>query len=391
VTSGSKILHVIPSVGLERGGPSVFMRTLTRGLAGRGLEVHVATTDDNGSERLDVDCGVPRAEEGATYWYFRRQTGIYTFSWPLTQWLARRVSDFELVHIHALFSYAALPAALCARRSGVPYIIRPLGTLNRWGMENRRPWLKKLSFRMVESHILAGAAGIHYTSEQELIEASELGVSKNALLIPNAVDLPVGKAESVRGQFRQRHPELEGRKIILFLSRLDRKKGVELLLEAFFLLQSRFPEAVLVLAGSGDASWVKQLRVHAVQLGITERVFWTGFVGGDDKWAVLADADVFVLPSYSENFGIAALEALACGLPVVVSDQVGIHREIAAAEAGLVTRCHAEEIATALAKVLHDDGLRSRMRENGLRLAQDHFSLDAVSRKLAAAYQDILQ
>src|SRR5437762_2322947 len=131
----SKVLHVIPSVGPLRGGPSEVIRTMVRGLAETGLEVHVATTDDNGRGRLDVPLGVPVPEDGATYWYFSRQTRFYNFSWPVSRWLAGHVQQYDLVHIHALFSYTTLPAAVYSRRLGVPYIIRPLGTLNRWGMQ----------------------------------------------------------------------------------------------------------------------------------------------------------------------------------------------------------------------------------------------------------------
>ena len=210
------------------------MRTLARALSRQGMEIHVATTDDNGPERLSVPLGVPQQEDGATFWYFSRQTRFYTFSWPLTRWLARHVHEFDLVHIHALFSYAALPAALLAHRAGVPYIVRPLGTLNRWGIENRRPWLKKLSFRVLESRILANAAAIHYTSEQELTEAGELGVQGKALMIPNVVEPPADETRAARSL-------PEGRKVILFLSRLDRKKGIDLLLEAFAQVRRRSP------------------------------------------------------------------------------------------------------------------------------------------------------
>jgi glycosyltransferase involved in cell wall biosynthesis len=377
-----KILHVIPSVGPQRGGPSVLMRTLARALSQAGMEVHVATTDDNGPGRLRVPLGVPQQEDGATFWYFPRQTRFYTFSWPLTRWLARHVREFDLVHIHALFSYAALPAALLARRAGVPYIVRPLGTLNRWGIENRRPWLKKLSFRLLESRILASAAGIHYTSEQELVEAGELGVSAHPIVIPNAVELPVGQASWPVPS--------AGCRVILFLSRIDRKKGLDLLLEAFVRVRSRCPDALLVLAGTGDPTWVTALKSTADRLGIAADVIWAGFLSGDDKWAALTSADVFVLPSYSENFGIALVEALACGCPVVLSDQVGIHREITRAEAGLVTPCRVEELATAILNVLTDAALRRRMSENGVRLARQQFSLEAVSRQLAAAYAAVI-
>jgi glycosyltransferase involved in cell wall biosynthesis len=378
--SAHKILHVIPSVGPERGGPSVFMRTLARGLSQAGMQVHVATTDDNGRGRLPVPHGVPQHEDGATFWYFPRQTRFYTFSWPLTRWLARHVREFDLVHIHALFSYAAFPAALAAHHAGVPYIVRPLGTLNRWGIENRRPWLKKLSFRVLESRILAHAAGIHYTSEQELVEAGELGVSTNPLIIPNAVELPA----------REVRPRRHDRKIILFLSRLDRKKGLDLLFEAFARVRNECPDAVLVLAGTGDAEWVAGLKNTAERLGIASHVIWAGFLAGEDKWAALSGADVFVLPSYSENFGISLVEALASGCPVVLSDQVGIHREISHAGAGLVTPCRVEELAKAILNVLTDAALRRRMSENGVRLAKQQFSLDAVSRKLAETYASVI-
>jgi len=342
------------------------------------MEVHVATTDDNGTERLPVPHGVAQHEEGATYWYFPRQTRFYTFSWPLTLWLARHVREFDLVHIHALFSYAALPAAVLARRAGVPYIVRPLGTLNRWGVENRRRRLKKLSFRLIEGRILAGAAGVHYTCEQERLEAGELGVSTKPLVIPNAVDLPP-RDELSAGPSRER-------KGILFLSRMDRKKGIELLLEAFACVRQKWPDALLILAGSGDPKWIATLRAQADELGIASGVHWAGFLAGEEKWSAFSSAEVFVLPSFSENFGIALVEALACGCPVVISDQVGIHREITRAEAGLVTRCRAGELATAILRVLDDSVLRSRMSENGARLVRQQFSPEAVGRQLAVAY-----
>lgn len=375
-----KILHVIPSVGPQRGGPSVMMRTMARALSQAGMEVHVATTDDNGRDRLRVRHGVPQHEDGATFWYFPRQTLFYTFSWPLTCWLSQHVHEFDLVHIHALFSYAALPAALLAHRAGVPYIVRPLGTLNRWGIENRRPWLKKLSFRVLESRILKHAAGIHYTSEQELVEAGELGVTANPLIIPNAVELPAREART----------QCHDRRVILFLSRFDRKKGLDLLFEAFARVRNECSDVVLVLAGTGDPEWVAGLKDTAERLGIASDVIWAGFLTGEDKWAALSDADVFVLPSYSENFGISLVEALASGCPVVLSDQVGIHREISRAKAGLVTPCRVEELARAILSVLSDADLRRRMSENGVRLAKQQFSLDAVSRKLAETYAAVI-
>jgi glycosyltransferase involved in cell wall biosynthesis len=382
-----KILHVIPSVGTLRGGPSVMVRTLACGLSRMGLETHIATTNDNGPERLQVPLGVPIVKEGVTYWYFPRQIRFYTFSWPLSAWLARHVQEFDLVHIHALFSFATLAAAFWARRHGVPYIVRPLGTLNEWGMRNRRPWLKRMSFRVLENRILKHAALVHYTSEQERTEAGKLQVTTASEIIPNA--LPEHTHSCIPGQFRLRHPELEGRRIILFLSRLDTKKGLDLLLPAFAQVRTKLPDVSLVLAGNGSPEFVSRLKEEAVSLGVESDVLWTGFLAGDDKYAALADAELFVLPSHSENFGIAVVEAMAAGTPVIVSDQVGIHREIAAAMAGLVVSCDVTRLADSLLQLLNHPAESRSMGLNGKRLAQKNYSSEAVTRKLVEAYNGV--
>src|SRR5438552_8807806 len=153
---------------------------LARSLHREGIDTHVATTNDDGPRRSDVRCGEPVLQDGVKYWYFPRQTRFYAVSWPLATWLAAHVSEFDVVHIHALFSFATLPAAFWANRRHVPYIVRPLGTLSEWGMKNRRPWLKTLSFRFIESVVLKHAALVHYTSNQERREAERLHVTAAA-------------------------------------------------------------------------------------------------------------------------------------------------------------------------------------------------------------------
>jgi glycosyltransferase involved in cell wall biosynthesis len=383
----SKILHVIPSVSSVHGGPSVMLELLARDLSSRGIEVHVATTDDDGPGRLNIPLGVPITRGGVFYWFFRRQTRFYKFSQPLSAWLAAHVAEYQVVHIHALFSHASVAAARWAHRRNVPYVIRPLGTLNCWGMENRRPWLKQLSFRMIERRILRNAAFVHYTSEQERQEAALLGVTARAEIIPNPVQS--SPDEIPPGQFRAKHPELRNREIILFLSRFDRKKGLDILLPAFARVRERFPSAALVLAGSGNPALVEALHAEARSLGIAGDIVWPGFLEGAEKQAAFADSDVFVLPSYSENFGIAVVEAMAAGCPAVVSDQVAIHSDIAAAHAGLVVRCDAGELADALCHMLSDRAVRSGMGFNGKCLTQTHYSLETVTSRLMCAYNSI--
>lgn len=384
-----KVLHVIPSVGPQRGGPSVMVRTLASGLFEAGIQADVATTDDNGSDHLGVDCKVPILEDGVTYRYFSRQARFYTFSWPLSQWLARHVADYDLVHIHALFSFPAIAAAFWAGRRRVPYVIRPLGTLNRWGMQYRRPFIKGLSFRWIESRILRHAAFIHYTSEQERLEASQLGVTSRSEIIPNALDCmeQTGRV----GDFRSRYPQLRGRQIVLFLSRLDAKKGLDLLLPAFAKVVAQCPTAVLVLAGSGDPALIESLKHEIIRLGISSDVLWTGMLTGKDKHSAFADAEVFVLPSYSENFGIAAVEAMAAGLPIVISNQVAICDEVAEANAGVVVPCCVNRISEALLELLCNPAQRSELGRNGGPLVKKLYSRAAVTRQLIQLYDDVIQ
>ena len=382
-----RVLHVIPSIGPARGGPSAVIRTMARGQVESGLEVHVATTDDNGPDRLPTPGGAPVMEEGVFYWIFPRQTRFYTCSWPLAQWLLTRVAEFDVVHIHALFSFASVMAAVCARRHGVPYIVRPLGTLNQWGMRKRRPWLKRFSFRFIESRILKEAAGVHYTSEQEALEAHQIGVHHGSLIIPNPVDFPPQIRK--RGGFRSAYPRLEtGAPLLLFLSRLDPKKGLDLLLAAFARVREKHPEATLVIAGDGDPAFIATIKRQSQRLGLDSSVLWAGFLQGPDKLAALADADLFVLPSYSENFGVAVVEAMAAGLPVIVSDQVGIHREIATVEAGLVVPCSAEALTRALETMIADPSLRAAMGAKATELSRK-FSTEIIALQLSEIYERV--
>lgn len=384
-----KVLHVIPSVGPLRGGPSFAVRSITRGLAAAGIETHVATTDDNGPDRkLDVQCGRPIDEDGVTFWYFPRQSRFYLYSAPFTGWMWKHAADYDLIHIHTLFCYCSNMAAYIASRLGVPYVVRPLGVLNRWGREQRRPWLKRASFALIERRVLNGAAFIHYTAEQERLEASECGFEDRPMIIPNPVEIPdLGDA---KGELRRRYPELNGRRILLFLSRIDRKKGLDLLIPAFAGLLREMPGAALVIAGDGDRALEESLRSECRKLGIQDFVYWPGFLSGNAKAGALADADLFVLPSYSENFGIAPIEAMALGVPVILTDQVGICREVLACNAGVVTPPEIEPLREAMLRVLSDDDGRATLGRNGAALARTQFAPDVVMRRLTDAYGAVL-
>ena len=350
------------------------------------MSVDVATTDDNGTGRISVQLGQSVVEAGVTYRYFRCQIGFYTVSWPLSRWLAAHVKEYDLVHIHALFSFPSTVAAFWANRRGVPYIVRPLGVLNTWGIRNRRPLLKRLSLRFIERRVLAGASAAHFTSDQEKCEAELALPGTRGIVIPNPVATPEAEMNPGPNVFLTRYPEVAGRRVILFLSRVDPKKGLDLLLDGFARVRAVLPDVVLVVAGNGDDAFVAQLQERARRLGAQQDIIWPGFLEGNMKRAALAAARVFVLPSYSENFGIAVVEAMADGLPVIVSDQVGIQQEIATADAGLVVSCNANEVSVAIQGILSDNAARDQMARNARRLAME-FSPPAVTARLLETYQ----
>lgn len=384
-----RVLQVLGSVGPLRGGPSFVLRNLASGLAERGIETDVVTTDDNGPERLSVPLGKPVVEDGVTYRYFRRQTSFYTTSLPLTRWLWKNIGNYDLVHIHALFTYSSTVAAWIARTRRVPYIVRPLGILNQWGMRNRRRMVKKWSFAAVERGILQQATLVHYTSEQERVEAEMVGVKSPYMIVANPVDFHPGERERRLGKFRAAHPEVGGRPLVVFLSRIAPKKGLDLLIPAFARVLDRMPGAVLAVAGDGDAELMERVKKLICDSRIGHSVIWPGFLHGEDKAALLADADLFVLPSHSENFGVAAVEALCCGAPAIVSDQVGIHREIAKYGAGLVVPCEVAPLADAMVETLSNPGARAEMSANAMQLAAERFSRDRILDSLIGSYRKI--
>ncbi len=273
-----------------------------------------------------------------------------------------------------------MAAALAARMRGVPYIVRPLGTLNAYGVTRRRPSLKWLSLRLVERHVLANAAAVHFTSQAEWEEAKVTGISMRGVVVPLGVSGPLATEISelpfaVNGD----------RKVILFLSRLDAKKNVEGLLRAYACVRERHPNTLLVIAGDGTPSYVAHLKYLAITLGVDDATIWTGHIEGAKKWGVLKRADIYVLPSFSENFGIAVAEALIVGRPCVIARGVAIAQMIAEAGAGLVTEPEPDDIAEKIDRLLDDAALRSDASRRAAVLARE-FSPETMVARLMDVY-----
>ncbi len=383
-----KILHVIPSLSAVHGGPSGALAMMEVALLAHGHDVETCATDDDGPGRRNgKPAGQALAENGVIRRYFRKHTEFYKVSIGCAWWLLNHARHYDIVHIHALFSFTSAAAAWAARRAGVPYVIRPLGTLNRYGIEQRRPALKRLSTRLIEGPLLARAAAVHFTSVQEQEEARALGVDMRGAVVPLGVH---AAARADPELIRARFPVLRDSSCLLFLSRLDPKKNVESLLMALVTCKDAFPRLVILIAGDGAPEYVGKLKSLAERIGVAEHVVWAGHLKGEQKASAFAAAKAFVLPSFSENFGIAAVEALAAGLPCILGRGVAIACDVEKAGAGLAVEPTAEAIALAISQVMLDSARCLTMAGKAVQLAHDQYSVDAVGRNLSKMYAEIL-
>ena len=381
-----KVLHVIPSVSPVHGGPSHAIALMERVLCDLNVAVTTATTDDDGPGRR-LPISRQSAREGqATRVYRRKWSEFYKVSPGLLRWFLANVRQFDVIHIHALFSFSSVAAAFVAKLSGVPYVIRPLGVLNGYGITRRRPRLKAFSLRFVEGPILSQAAAVHFTSLAEVREAAATCIPMRGVVVPLAVELPaivdLAALPFALGS---------GERAIVFLSRLDPKKNIDGLIRAFAILSGSWPNVQLVIAGSGTCEFERSLRTLVLTEGLSERVIWTGHIEGAAKWATLASAGVFALPSHSENFGIAALEALAAGCPCVLGEGIAIAAEIEAQGAALVTSPEPVHIAAAIERLLRDPVLALCMGERAARLAAEDYTMGQMGRGLIELYEDVIE
>lgn len=384
-----KVLQVIPSLSRIHGGPSKAIWSIAGSVAASAAGVTVVSTDNDGpGRRLSLESreSFSAAAQGVDVVLHRQTNEFYTLSVPGLLWLAKNIRYFDVVHVHALFSFMPVAAAWLARLRGVPYVIRPLGTLGAYGLSTRRRWFKKLSLMLCERPLLRAAAAVHCTSDAERIEVLAVCPSAKTVVIPLSVPPfePASEA-AVRSLLGARY----GGPVVLFLSRLDRKKNVEVLLEAFALLAPHQVDATLLIAGDGERDYVASLKARADALGIAARVIWAGQVDGVAKAAAFTAATVFALPSHSENFGISAAEALAAGVPCVLSPGVAIAAKVAEWGAGQIADMTPRATADALAVYLDSADARSAASVAAKRLAVSEYSADTMGERLMTLYRQI--
>lgn len=378
---------------------------LSKALAAEGVEVTVLTTDSNGDvgqPSLDVPLDRPVAQEGYQVRYFRCSPfRRYKFSLGLLRWLADHANEFDLAHIHALFSPISSFSASVARSKKLPYLLRPLGTLDPADLQKKKK-LKQIYATLLERPNLAGAAAVHFTSPQEAKVSERFGVVTQDLVIPlgvnwqkpDPVDSQTADAQTVRDAALQRLKILhqQDTPLLLFMSRIDPKKGLNLLFPALERLLAEGLKFHFVLAGGNpqDPDYENRIRTQVQNSSLAAHSTIAGFVTGDSKVALLQAADLFVLPSYYENFGIAVAEAMVAGVPVVISDQVHIWEDVKQAEAGWVSACEINALTDQLRTAIQSAPERQRRGVNAQAHALKHYSWKAIAQQMIQAYQQIL-
>ena len=356
MTRSLAVTHVIASLDPKTGGPPNIARDLAAEQARRGHHVVILT------EQLPPELVAP---PGVEYRLLRSRGAE----------LRSSIAASDVVHLHNVWERVLMRAAATAHASGVPYVLIPNGMLDYWSLAQKK-WKKRVALALGYKTMLNRAAALHLGNQHEVEAVKALGVRSALRVIPNGMDLSAIDPLPPATEFRAAWPSLADRPYLLFLGRLHFKKGLDILAEAFALLAARRSDVMLVVAGPDDGAGADfDRRIAAANL--TARVERPGPLYGRSKWAALAGAACFCLPSRQEGFSVAILEALACSRPVVISNECHFP-EVAEARAGEVVPLDAKATANALERVLADETAASVMGRAGRELVETRFTQQRV-------------
>jgi glycosyltransferase involved in cell wall biosynthesis len=370
----SRLLHVVASFSPAMGGTSEGIRKLAQ--CGGG-EVELVCLDDP-AERYVQEQSFPVHALGPP-------KGRYWSTPRLQPWLRENLERFDGVVIHGLWQWHSY-GSYCVVRGRVPYVVFPHGMLDPYFKRAfpLKHFKKQVYWLAREHRVLRDAKAVCFTTpiERDAARGTMWPQGWNPAVVSFGTSEPVGDRATQRELFLTRYPALRERRFFLFLSRIHAKKGCDLLLEAFGRVAAD-TDVDLVIAGPDEEGLRPQLEAQAKRLGMECRVHWTGMLEGDLKWGALHAAEAFVLPSHQENFGVAVVEAMACGVPVLISDKVNIWPDIAHDEAGIVNSDTADgtwrSMTTLLAMTPEE---RGRMISNGLACFRARYEMKRTAQAL---------
>jgi glycosyltransferase involved in cell wall biosynthesis len=397
------ILHILHSLDPRSGGPSNALRGLVRAQVARGHRVAIVATTAQSAEpwaprdefvaRMLADPAFAGAEVLiGRAWGRRRPWSRFSYCPHTIRLLARRLASPEtrpeVVHIHGAFSHLTIRAAQLARQWRIPYIVRPAGSFDEACLAKGMAQWKRVFLRLFHRRDLRLAAAVHVTSQAEAEHLGRTAPGCRLAVVPHGVELPDAPLPEQVEAFLSRFPQLRGKRVVLFLSRLHEKKRPQWLVEAFCRLRHEMPNLALVLAGP-DAGLADGLKLRAQAAGLNGQAVLPGFVQGPDKAAAFSLAHVFCLPSQDENFGVAVVEAMAHGVPVVVTPGVASHVYVDAAGCGLTVADDLDGLTEGLRRLLRSD--RAELGRRGRQYVEKHLTWPAVADQLDALYRTVGQ
>jgi glycosyltransferase involved in cell wall biosynthesis len=398
-----RIVHVIPSVAPRLGGPSRAVEELCTALSQRGHDVDLVTTALDGrgswhpgiraSEVMDVPIDQTLERDGYRITYCRPLwPGFWARSRSMIGFLRKLIPRADVVHIHSLYLFPTLLASRLARRAGVPYVVRPHGTLDPYHRQRHR--LRKFIYTtLFEWRTLRDAAAIHFTSEEErILSAPAIPSSVKQYVIPHGVDVESLGSLPNRADVRRSRGIADDAFVWLFLGRLNYKKGLDLLGPAFVRFSGQVPNARLIVAGPDDEGLGSRLLDVCKRGGVADRVQLTGLLDKAKMKEALAIADAWVLPSHAENFGLAVVEAMASGLPVLITDRVNISPSIRAAGAGVVVPLGLDALVDGMLEVSRLTAPERRvMGAQGRKLCIEDYGWDRIAQRVSAMYSRLVE
>lgn len=385
-TDGLRILHVISSFDFSKGGTTAALLGMAVSQKRAGLETSIVATwtepHENAATEQAEEAGVPVTLVGPAKGRFQSHP-------QLKPTLQQQIAQADIIHIHALYEDIQHIAAVTSRKLQKPYVISPHGMLDPYILAHNR-WLKKAYMFWRLRKDLNCAKALCYTTptEQKLVEPLKL--KPTGVVETLGIHLEEFEHLPARGFLRQRMPDIGQRRIVLFLSRVHEKKGLDLLVPAF--AQAKLENAVLVIAGpDSEDGYMQKVKGFARQAGIEDKVFSTGMLHGKERIQAYVDAELFALCSYQENFGIVVPEALAAGLPVVISDQVNVCDDVKKFEVGTVVPTRQEKLTEAIQYWMTDENERLRVGQLARKTAFEQYDWNRIGERWVGHYEKIVQ
>jgi|SRR3989344_1442008 len=387
-----KILHIVPTYvpAYRYGGPIKSVHYLNKWLVKKGIDVTVYTTNLNGDKLLNVPLNRETLINGVKVHYFPITWKSWEYSFALHQALAKNIKDFDLIHITSVFLSVSTLGAFYARKFHKPYIISPRGSLMKEPLGMKSNIKKKIYISLFEKRNLRNANVIHFTAESEKEEYIKAGFPlKKSMVISNGLDPDELAITKNKINFREKYGIGLDKKIVLSLGRINWKKGFDTLIPVFAGILKKEPNAVLVIVGEDDG-YKKTVQSLIVNYQLQGKVIFTGILVDEEKIAVYKESNVFVLLSYSENFGMAVVEAMYFGLPIVMTKAVGIASDIIRCGAGIVINKNERSCIDAILKLLNNSIIAKKNSEQGKKLVANQFMMPKIVEKFIDTYKNLL-